>query len=357
MCSSPYLRVVLTDASLRSDHELATNTNLEEGCRQQLALQHRSDAMLDEIESTELPLNLGSYVVPNSHHKEPANHGNHATHDYKINHYSSMANFCQPEKFAVPAMVLVAETKFAIPYQQASNDQLASPDSFLDLSSYDVPYLPNRTGATECVPYLPNRRANEIESIELPLNLQSYVVPNSQHKDPANHGNHVTHDYNINRTGATECVPYLPNRRATACDPPTDQHQHIMPDSSNTDDAYQIGEIILNPMFIGLSRNTDGRPDHKTGEINVYRDPPLAPTISFFEKNKRNAKYCLLLVLLAAIAVAVPMSVRSFARGQFSASVNNASNDTTMTPTTFLTTTTSETDHPGTLPPLDLFPP
>ena len=258
---------------------------------------------------------------------------------------------------------------YAIPYQQTSDHQLASSDpyqTFPDLSSYVVPACSN----------------------EAIFKHDGYAIPYQQTSD------HQLASPDPYLKLSSFAVPYLPNRRATVHDPPTDQHQRVVPDSSNTDDAPRIGEIIFNPMFIGLSRNTDGRPDHKAGEINVDRDPPPALPISFFKK-PRYVKYCLLLVIVAAIAVAVTVSMRSVAGGQLSASASNLSSiisqpnasDATVTPTRMFTTTTSfikhvfftsspasvsgtmaalstssidrdpSTEHPGTLPPLDLFPP
>ena len=127
--------------------------------------------------------------------------------------------------------------------------------------------------------------------------------------------------------------------------------------STETDEPYFIGEIISNPLFVGFSTNPEGR--HQMHESTVDSDIATESKISFVDRIPRIVKRGLLALILIMIAIAVagPVSMRSNssnlldgahinASASNSITVNhNASNDTSVTPASEVSHTTADVGH------------
>ena len=125
-------------------------------------------------------------------------------------------------------------------------------------------------------------------------------------------------------------------------------------DSNMFEKCGEFGEMISNPLFAGFSTNPEGR--HQMHESTVDSDIATESKISFLDRIPRIVKRGLLalILILIAIAVAVPVSMRSNSsnlldRARINASASNsttinhnASNDTSVTPTSEVSHTTAD---------------
>ena len=126
-------------------------------------------------------------------------------------------------------------------------------------------------------------------------------------------------------------------------------------DSNMFEKCGEFGEMISNPLYAGFFTNPEGH--HQMHEITVDSDIATESKISFVNRIPRIVKSGFLALILIAIAVAVPVSMRSNssnlldgARINASASNNitvndNASNDTSVTPTSEVSHTTADVGH------------